>query len=924
MSAFVGRSGELGVLAGIVASSAAGPAAAVVVGEPGSGKSRLLGEARRRAALPHSFAVVGYEAERHVPLAAAAGLLRALREEPRHGPYVEALLFRPHDATALEPIRVFEAAHRALRGIEPVLLVIDDVHWVDGLSLALCHYLIRAATGSGQRIAVFAATRPGGSGASLVEALPPERVTLIELPPLRREEGIELALALHGGFDRGLAGEIWEKADGLPFWIEALARAGDAAGGLGQFLTARLRGAGSDARTLLGLLAVAGRPVSFDDGAALADWPLPRLEAAIGELVSRGLVSETGGAARLTHDLIRVAVVADLPQDWSRRIHRRLAERFELEAGTDLRSLREALEHRMAAGLPTLDLARRLAGSPRRTLLGHEGLRLLGAIADQAEPFDADALALHEDVASLATELAAHNEALARWSLVAAQADTSLRRASALLAASKAAFELARAPEARELLARSRQIDGGDAVLELQQRTHEAAVLLWLEQRTVEGRRLAREALAAATSVAELSGGAGISAQRARRAYLDALRLDYEAAMQEGDREALLRTAEAREAAARGLDLETHLTASLAVGVALRQNGHVREAMARFRRMWQEAHRHVLPRLAVDAGFWLARSLEFLGELPEAEDVVRESSELAARAGDVPRARHRVARVACSIALQRGRPREALRRLEAETAGESNQHQRIAFHEDLAVWHARLDGRAAAALVHEQLAAGHACVEAAGCRRCGAELLLYSAEALARIGEREQARRALDDWSGLTRAPDELDDVMRLHAGALAAATVGERLAALARALAAAEASPYGLASPWIRLDLGLALAAAGDDQAAAELARAAAVAEQMGGATVQALAEQTLRSLGVRTWRRSPAGAPLTSREQEVARLVANGATNREIAKMLFLSPKTVERHVSNVLKKLGARNRAELASRLGDGEARHAGNAG
>ena len=59
------------------------------------------------------------------------------------------------------------------------------------------------------------------------------------------------------------------------------------------------------------------------------------------------------------------------------------------------------------------------------------------------------------------------------------------------------------------------------------------------------------------------------------------------------------------------------------------------------------------------------------------------------------------------------------------------------------------------------------------------------------------------------------------------------------------------------------------------------------------------------------------------MAELVAGGATNREIADLLFLSPKTVERHVSNVLKKLGARNRTELASRLRDPAAKHGGNA-
>ena len=43
---------------------------------------------------------------------------------------------------------------------------------------------------------------------------------------------------------------------------------------------------------------------------------------------------------------------------------------------------------------------------------------------------------------------------------------------------------------------------------------------------------------------------------------------------------------------------------------------------------------------------------------------------------------------------------------------------------------------------------------------------------------------------------------------------------------------------------------------------------------------------------------------------MIAEGSSNREIAETLVLSPKTVERHVTNILAKLGARNRTELAS--------------
>ena len=90
-------------------------------------------------------------------------------------------------------------------------------------------------------------------------------------------------------------------------------------------------------------------------------------------------------------------------------------------------------------------------------------------------------------------------------------------------------------------------------------------------------------------------------------------------------------------------------------------------------------------------------------------------------------------------------------------------------------------------------------------------------------------------------------------------------------------------------------------------------MAEACGAQTVAEVAARRLRSLGVRTWKRGAAvGAALTDRERAIAQLIAEGASNPEIARQLFLSRKTVERHVSNVLKKVGVRNRAELAARV------------
>ena len=60
----------------------------------------------------------------------------------------------------------------------------------------------------------------------------------------------------------------------------------------------------------------------------------------------------------------------------------------------------------------------------------------------------------------------------------------------------------------------------------------------------------------------------------------------------------------------------------------------------------------------------------------------------------------------------------------------------------------------------------------------------------------------------------------------------------------------------------------------------------------------------------RATRAPPLTARELEVAALVARGLSNREIAEQLVISERTADRHMSNILDKLGLAHRAQVAA--------------
>src|SRR5262245_5465966 len=285
---FVGRTGELETLLTIGRGDALRSAsAAVVIGEPGSGKSRLVAEVSHRVEIEHVVRTAGYEGEQGVALAAASTLLRSLVGAGDEGARLDAIAFentRSDDGVPLEPLRLFEAAHRAARSFGPTLLVVDDLQWVDPLSVALVHYLLRAAYDDGGRLAVIAASRPSQAAeafiSSVTNALPEDAVVRLELPALGRDEGVQLVQALAPDRSGTGAVELWHRAAGSPFWLTTLAQWTGEEEDVAQLLDSRLRAVGADAAALLALLVVAGRPLPAAAAAELYGWPFERLEPA--------------------------------------------------------------------------------------------------------------------------------------------------------------------------------------------------------------------------------------------------------------------------------------------------------------------------------------------------------------------------------------------------------------------------------------------------------------------------------------------------------------------------------------------------------------------------------------------------------------------------------------------------------------------
>jgi DNA-binding CsgD family transcriptional regulator len=661
---------------------------------------------------------------------------------------------------------------------------------------------------------------------------------------------------------------------------------------------------------LLVHLAVWGRSGTIEGLGALLDWDVDRVEEAVRELESRALIRRQFDQVSLIHDLVRQQAIAQAGDESRRNAHLRISRYLEHMAHSSTEIRLEALHHALEGGGAARPLARALLNSPRRLLLGQGGLEDLARAADQLGPEDDEAVLIRREVARLATDIGAAGTASRRWLVVFERSHDPVERTWAACQMSRIAFRSDDNTEARRWLDAAGLIADADDLNRIEMATIQAGLLMLAERRQTEGRALAEDAMSRAQELGLMAGefNSEDHLQRGPSVRVDVLQAAYDAAMVSADQLKSLEVANLMIGAAR-----TEMERLVAVGQwgrALARVGSPVEARSALQSVWEQAHEMAMVSMIARFGPHYAQSLYETGRIAEALEVAEEVIPIAERNG-FPRSAYYARATRALSMLAAGSRKDALRLMREDMEGETDPHYRLTLAQRMATYLSRTLRAKSSPEVGTVLDSGWEDAKVARCARCSSEFALGASEALARVGLHENAQQWLERFSETRIPSNPLVDANLQFAEAL---TLGNPQS-LELSRKRFTAMGYEVEALWIGLDLATARAEqAGRPQAAETYREVAQKAEKLGAVTIQLLAEKALRDLGARTWRRSVAGKPsaLTARELEVALLAATGSSNREIAEALFLSKKTVERHLSNILAKLGVRNRVELAGLL------------
>jgi DNA-binding CsgD family transcriptional regulator len=895
----IGRERERGQLDSLLREARRGRGRALVLrGSAGIGKTVLLDYAVQQAS---GFQVLHYtavESEAELPFAGLQALLGELLTRLPEIPEPQARALRA--ALALESsaktnrLAVYAGA-LSLFGVSaervPLLVVVDDAHWLDRPSAEALTFAARRLTA--ESLALLFAVREG-EGADLGVALP-----TIELEPLEVAASIEL---LHERFGSTIAAKVArhlaEATGGNPLALLEVAPLLSAAERVGRkpvpdHLPASESVERTVRRALRSLPPEARRALLV---AAASDSSTARDLAALEPAEDAGLVRIHAGSVAFRHPLVRSAVYHAASADERRAAHRSLAEALTGEEDADRRAWHLAA----AAEGPDESVAAALeAAASRFAERGGQAsaARALERAAELSEDDDACARRLHA-----AGRAAEHAGDLERAAVLAERALNRCRDPGIRAAARVLDWQVS---DWRGLAA-----DDGDFETEAERlaplHPARAALMLYVSSSAAWRRldleralRLARRSVEMFPVSAPWPGEAPwepwmadiAAGNRWNLAFVllllgrpteadDAVR----GVKAYGDRSMYYPTYVERYDEARS-SIERVLRSSRATGDVWAEM-HMTHLLASVD-LWQgrfpAARAGAARSLAMAESFAapsaIASSLSILAWLAAVEGREAEAREYAARADDLAQRgvgfRHVQARLQAILGLLElglARPLPAIEKLRA-VADLAERHgvrepSVLPYAPDLIEAYAR-----------------------AGERQAAMSELAKLAE-LAGALDRRWALAAVARLHGLLGRDDDLDE----HFGA--ALELHEQGAGSAFERARTELL-YGerLRRATRRID------------AREHLHSAIELFDALGAAPWSEQARRELRASGESIPRRDPtAPEKLTPQELQVALQVAEGKTNRDVAAALFLSPKTVEFHLTRVYRKLDIHSRAEL----------------
>jgi DNA-binding CsgD family transcriptional regulator len=932
----VGRVRELASLAAAVS---APPAVVCVEGEAGVGKTRLVGELLGRPELAGRAMLVGgchpiretfplgpvvealAGAEKRLPgrpLSGVAGAVRPLL--PELAPWLPPEL-GPLDDRVAERHRVFRGLTEVLSALSPAVLVLEDLHWVDGQTSDFLAYLLAAAPAGLSVVLTYRSEQAGVGVRALTAKLPVGTSRAhVSLSPLDEAETGALSAAILGA-DQEVSEEftryVWERTSGLPFAVEevlALVRERGLIVRHGQRWERRgldrlevprsirdstLERVGrlpAGARRLAEAAAVLQSPVALPVLAAMTGSA--GLTDAVEDAVSHGVLAETDATFGFRHALAAQAVYESLSSPRRLALHGRAAEALRALVPAPLGQVAHHLQH---AGRPAEWAAAAQLAAGQAVALGHE---------DEAVRLLADVL---RD-ARLAAEQRGTVAARLGWAaLYTLHPRESVPLIQAALAANpprplrgELRFLLAGLlSQAGEDLLRQRQLFR-DAIPDLGHRLDLRAWALMALGVTVPPEAPFTEAVRPLRDAVDLVGE--IDDPLLRVLVLSKAGSFLMMIGDRGWRELADRVIRMTGSAPRR---RREVNAYCTLGVVASYSGHLGTAQAMLNAgLAGEAVQHnrsleIMLRSGLAVLRYVSGDWDGL-----ADDVDRLQGEVT----DYAPSRNDLDLVSGGLAIAEGRldAAEALLRRVTRHAVE------VAGYEFMPM---AAGAWARASLARGDVAGAVACLQtlftmldAKGIWPSVGWALPAITETLLAVGRPGEAQRFID------RAGPQLSELDAPLAGAALSFASGLLHGRAEDLLAAADqyaALPARYEAARAREQAAALLLPAGDPQAAALLRDVVATYAQLGAERDRSRAAGLARDHevplpAVHRGGRRGYGATLSPRERQVARLAATGRTNKEIADVLFLSANTVGKHLAAAMRKLGVGSRTQLVYAL------------